>query len=146
MTRTRAELLKTAKSLFEVLNKWNIEEIMALRTSDCIYRILPTSLGQAPLDNNAFREFAEKLMLGIPQGFNFSINEKAPLVDELARKVVVFAKSKAETIAAPYANEYIFVITIDENYTKITEIDEFMDATILKDFLPKFEAAMAKVA
>lgn len=146
MTRTRAQLLHTAKSLFEVYNKWNVEDIMALRTSDCTHHVLPSSLGQAPLDNNAFRRFLENLMIGIPKGFNFTIDEKAPLVDESAGKVIIFAKSRAETVAGLYANEYIFVVTVDESGTKIAQVDEFVDATILKEFLPRFEAAMAKVA
>ncbi|KAJ9604944.1 hypothetical protein H2200_010333 [Cladophialophora chaetospira] len=146
MPPTRAELLHTAKNLFVTYNKWNVEDIMAIRTSDCTHRVLPSSLGQAPLDNDAFRRFVENLMLGIPKGFNFTIDEKTPLVDESARKVVVFAKSKAETVAGPYANEYIFVVTVDESGNKIAGVEEFVDATIVKDFLPKFEEAMAKLA
>lgn len=138
--------MHTAKTLFDALNKWNIEEIMALRTPDCVHRLLPSSLDQPPLDNDAFRQFVEHVMLGIPKGFNFVTDEKAPLVDESAGKVVVFAKSRAETVAGLYANEYIFVVTMDENGTKVAGVDEFADATIVKDFLPKFEAAMAVIA
>lgn len=145
MTRTRAQLLHTAKSLFDAYNKWNIEDIMALRSSDCTHRVLPSSLGQGALDNDSFRRFVKNLMIGIPKGFNFTIDEKAPLVDESAGKAVVFAKSKAETVAGLYANEYIFVITMDESGTKIAEVLEFVDATIVKDFMPKFEAAMANL-
>lgn len=30
--------------------------------------------------------------------------------------------------------------------TKIAKVDEFVDATIFEDFLPRFKAAMAKIA
>ena len=61
---------KTSQALIDAYNAWNIDQILAMRTSDCMQYILPASLGREPCNNEEYRAFFEQQMMPLFKEFS----------------------------------------------------------------------------
>lgn len=140
MAPTRAQLLETAIALVEAFETWTVDAILAKRSAKSTQHFLPGSLGRRELDVEGFRQHIEHIMPLIPDGFKVNAYYKEPIVDEAARKVVVFAKCSANTTVGPYENEYIFVITLNEDGTLADKVEEFLDSQLVRELESRLAA------
>ena len=65
------------------------------------------------------------------------------IVDEVERKVVLHASSKAVTDAEEYGNEYIFSFWMTEDGKMVERLEEFADSKYSVDFMIKLGALAA---
>ncbi len=128
MSTLRDQLLKTAQLYLDGLNDPGPDAsgLIAHRTADCTQRILPKNLNQPTHTNETYFAF---MCAGAAfvKSLKFALDDD-PMVDEVARKVMLHMSSDGETVAGPYNNEYFIVLSMTEDGTKIKEITEFLDS------------------
>lgn len=132
MAPSRAQLIETATALVRAFETCEVEDVLAKRSAKSTQHLLPESLGRPALDLDGFRQHIQRIKQLIPNGFRVTFN-KEPIVDEAARKVVVFAKTSAETISGPYHNEYVFIIHLNEEGTLADKVEEYLDSWLVKE-------------
>ncbi|KAL8997205.1 MAG: hypothetical protein Q9169_003471 [Polycauliona sp. 2 TL-2023] len=128
---------QAAKALVTAYNSWNLENIMDVRASDCMNYVLPSSLGQKPMDNEQYKAFFAPRM---PPFRNFNLIVHDTVVDEAARKVVLHLTSTASTNIGDYGNEYMLKLHMTDDGRKIVRFEEFVDS----GYTAKFMADLAR--
>lgn len=131
---SRSTLLETAIAVIDGYNTWTPEAIMANRAPDCITQILPASLGRPPMDNERYLAYFAPIM---PAFKNFHVTVKHTIVDEEARNVVMHAHSTATTELGDYSNEYMLVLHMTVDGTKLVRFEEFLDSKYSAEYLPQ---------
>lgn len=143
MTSTRAQLIVTAQRFVDSYNSWRIDNILAIRSPNCIHHTLPKSLhGSTSYTNAEFRAFFTPMM-PLLRNFQAEIvggdTEEGFIVDAKRRKVVMQLKGHAESDVGIYMNEYIIVLGITEDAKLVEEIVEFLDSGYTDAFFGKFQ-------
>lgn len=128
-----------AEELVDDFNRMDIDNIISKRAEGCMRHILPASMGQKPMNNAQYRATLEQLL---PIFKNFELTVHDVLEDREARRVSMYVKARADTLAGEYLNEYQWTMTFDESGQKIVHWSEFVDASIYYGFFPKLRAAM----
>ncbi|KAH9943287.1 uncharacterized protein BXZ73DRAFT_97337 [Epithele typhae] len=126
---------QTAFQVLDSYKAWDLDQILACRTEDCIQQILPRSLNRPPMDNTTYRTFFGGVM---PYFKNFTPEIDDIVEDERANKVVIWCHSTADTAVGPYKNEYMLTLHFNEEGDKVTKLYEFVDGANSVDFWPKF--------
>ncbi|POS70367.1 hypothetical protein DHEL01_v211241 [Diaporthe helianthi] len=148
MSSIRHTLIKTATSYIEGFNTNTPEGVIASRTADCRQVICPSSVpppwNSPPRSNEEYQGFV------IP-GFKMLRNVKISLVeggdmlvDDISRKVLLHLKSTGDTDFGPYANEYMIVLKMTDDGTKIKEIVEFIDSATTRDIAQAMASGLPK--
>lgn len=137
---SRSTLLETGCAVIDGYNAWKIEAIMAYRAPNCIHQILPASFGRQPMNNEQLLAYFTPIM---PAFKNFHLTVKNTVVDEQARKVVLHASSTATTDLGDYSNEYMLVLHMIEDGTKVVLFEEFVDSKYSAEFLPRLRELLA---
>lgn len=140
MAPTRAQLVETATAVIQSFETWTVDNVLAKRSAKCETQILPESLGRPLLDAEGFRQHVLDIQPLIGGGFKVTF-VKDPIVDEAARKVVLFVKCSTETAVGPYNNEYIFVIHLNEDGTLADRVEEHLDSVLLRELEGRLSAA-----
>ncbi|MCJ1307163.1 hypothetical protein MMC25_000809 [Agyrium rufum] len=143
MTAARETLIATAQTVFDAYNSWSFDAIVAFRTDDCVQQILPASLGRPPVNNTEFEATLKPIM---PAFRDWTLTMHDMVVDEVAGKVVMHVSSNAVTDIGPYDNEYILILTMTEDGTKVKKFVQFADSAYSKEYLGSLRAYMAKKA
>ena len=52
----------TARAVIEAYNAWNIDDIMAYRSPDCMHRVLPASMNRTGRSNAEYRAYLSAIM------------------------------------------------------------------------------------
>ncbi|KAF2128091.1 hypothetical protein P153DRAFT_405351 [Dothidotthia symphoricarpi CBS 119687] len=74
-------------------------------------------------------------MLSVFRDVEISIvNDSDTIVDVEARRVVLHCTNRADTDAGKYRNEYVFILTINEDSRHVDKVVEFIDAAYTMDF------------
>lgn len=131
---SRATLLETGCAVIDSYNAWKPKAIMAYRAPDCIHQILPASLGRQPMDNEQYLAYFTPIMPAIK---NFHLTVKHTIVDEEFRNVVMHAHSTATTDLGAYNNEYMLVLYMTMDGTKVVRFEEFVDSKHSAEYLPR---------
>jgi hypothetical protein len=125
--------IRSRKSSIECssrLRKLSIDNIMNIRTSDCVTvqpgsphspssRLFATnfhliaSLAQPAMDNETYRAFFGGSV--IPRLANWKLNISDIVEDEKAKKVVLFATAKADAVVTggAYEQQYVYTFWFD---------------------------------
>lgn len=140
-TPSQSTLLKTAHSVLAAYDTWDIDTILAPRTSDCTIQVIPTRLGRPALSNSQYRKHFNNAFKDHFTGFHLEVLDT--IEDPAAHKVVFHAKSTAETPVGPYANEYTIYLQMNDEDTKVRAIKEFVDTQYGQEFFAKLRAHMA---
>ncbi|KAG2416028.1 hypothetical protein HFD88_007220 [Aspergillus terreus] len=128
MPVSRERLLESARVWIESMREFSPEAVLSNRTDDCITYLAPRTVGGKRIDNDRYRE-GFTWMSGQLKNFQLDfVDGEAPIVDEVNRKVVLHMKSHAESISGPYENEYIFILTFNEDGTLLKGLIEFVDS------------------
>jgi hypothetical protein len=130
---------QTAEAVVAAFNVMDIEKIMSFRDLSCLRHIVPVSLGLKPQDNARFLGELQKLR-PIFQNFSLTINDVVE--DREARRICMWLSARADTAAGEYVNEYTWTMDFDESGRKLTQVREFVDTVVNKEFWPKLVAAM----
>lgn len=80
----------------------------------------------------------------MPQGMHLWVDDTEPVIDEQNRRVVLYVKSKADTLVGVYENSYVWDLKISEDGTKVDYILEFADSKTIAEFGARVEAAFGK--
>ena len=131
--------LQTAEAVVEAFNRMDVDAIMSYRSADCLRHILPSTLGYPPTTNDQYRTHLEKLK-PIFSNFSLVINDVIEGTD--GRRICMYLRARADTLAGEYINEYMWTLDFDETGTKITKNKEFVDTVMNRDFWPKLSAAV----
>ena len=129
---SRATLLSTANAAIEGYNKWTKESIMSYRAPHCIHQVLPASTNRQPLNNEEYLAFFTP-MLALFKDFHVVV--KNTVVDEETRQVTMHATSSAMTSLGEYGNEYVLMLRMTEDGTKVEKFDEFVDSKYSSEFI-----------
>jgi hypothetical protein len=80
--------------------------------------------------------------MSVMRGFKLHLQkDHDPIVDEAARKVVLYLRSTCKTDLGEYTNEYIWILTLDGNGTAIDEVLEFADSAYTLEWIWKLQEA-----
>jgi hypothetical protein len=121
-TSSTSALGKAALNVVAAYESWSIDNIMNIRTSDCVTegsRLFATnfhliaSLAQPAMDNETYRAFFGGSV--IPRLANWKLNISDIVEDEKAKKVVLFATAKADAVVTggAYEQQYVYTFWFD---------------------------------
>ncbi|KAI1317017.1 hypothetical protein F5Y16DRAFT_160305 [Xylariaceae sp. FL0255] len=134
---------QTALAVVDAYNKWSLDTIMAVRADNCIHQVLPRTLGRQEMDNATYAGYFGAM---IPHFKDFTVTVDDIFEDAQENKVVIWARSTAETEIGPYANEYSLMLYFNEAGDKVTKFLEFVDSQNSIIFFPKLREHIAKKA
>ncbi|XXH04112.1 hypothetical protein Hte_010524 [Hypoxylon texense] len=142
MAPSREQLLETTKLFIDGMSEFTPESVVRVCSPNCTHRLLPATLKAAPSSTNAeYAGFVGLLGAAMP-AFHLRVAEgHEPVVDEAARRVSVYAKSRSETAVGLYENEYVWVLTMSEDGTEVDDVFEFPDSLYTNEWLPKLVKA-----
>lgn len=112
---------------------------IALRTPDCTQQMLPASLGflSRGLTNDEYVAYVQRVGQVAPL-MNFTLrvaDGRAPVVDEEEKVVVLPLASSGETPFGPYENEYVIMLGMTADGSRIRTVTEFVDSRVTGEFL-----------
>ncbi|KIX01212.1 uncharacterized protein Z518_08937 [Rhinocladiella mackenziei CBS 650.93] len=141
---TRARLLNTATTFITNFNKESPEAVIEIRSPSCIHEIKPDSFAMTGKYTNDeyLTMWRESILAALPKGIQLTVDDREPVIDEQTRKVVLYVKSRAESVAGVYENTYVWNLTVSEDGTMIDHILEFVDSKTATDFTQKIMAAI----
>ncbi|KAI6090683.1 hypothetical protein F4821DRAFT_22447 [Hypoxylon rubiginosum] len=146
MSPLREQLLQTTKAFLEAFNEFTPEAVVRNRSPTCTHRIFPATLKLPATSNAEYGEFVGLLKHVMPV-FEMRLAEgQEPVVDEVARKVSLYTKSRSETKVGLYENEYFWVLTMNEDGTLIEDVLEFPDSLYTSEWIPKLRDAALEAA
>ncbi|KAL8728176.1 MAG: hypothetical protein Q9166_005570 [cf. Caloplaca sp. 2 TL-2023] len=138
-----ATCLQTAQALVTAYNTWTLENIMNMRASQCTNYVLPTSLGQKPMNNEEYVAFFAPRMRPF-RNFNLTVHDT--VVDEAALKVVLYMTSTASTDIGDYQNEYMLKLHMTEDRCKVDKFEEFVDSAYSAKYMAKLQRHLSQSA
>ncbi|KAL2826219.1 hypothetical protein BDW59DRAFT_145308 [Aspergillus cavernicola] len=140
MPPTRAQLLATTSKFFEAFSSWDFATIISMRTATCSGISLPPSkrMFTSPANMKEAWEDSTKVFKSMKLCI---IDESDTVVDEAARKVAVRIRGNSETVAGPFENEWIFILTMNEDGTLVDKIQHFCDTAVLSQLEKRVESA-----
>jgi ketosteroid isomerase-like protein len=140
ITESKSQLLQTALAAIDGYNKWDIDAIMAPRADHCMQEILPKSLDRPLMNNTEYRTYFGKML---PAFKNFTVTVIDAVEDPKNHKVVVHAKSTADSVVGPYANEYMLVFHMTEDDKQVVHVKEFVDSMVSVTLISKIREYLA---
>ncbi|CEL11263.1 ausJ [Aspergillus calidoustus] len=139
MTTTRHRLLATASRFVTTLESLDVDAMLAVRSPTCLHHMCLPSFRNYSITNDQTREAFPQWKATITK-YQFGIlDDSQTLVDEQARKVMIRAKTAAETTVGDYNNEYVFILRMTEDCDTVDEIWEFYDSLRLRDLHHRLE-------
>ena len=137
---SREILLSTAHEAIQGYNTWTLASILSFRAPNCVHYILPSSLNRPPFNNEQLAAYLDPIMAAF-QHFHVIVHDS--IVDEPARKVVLYASSTASTTLGPYNNEYMLVLHMTEDGRKVEKFYEFVDSAYTADYMSRLRNVIA---
>lgn len=120
--------LATAYALLEAYSSLSPDQILAQLDDNGKYKVLPDSLGMPQRTKAEFAAHAA----GITSVFkSFKMIPQAIYEDAAANAVIIHAKMDGELAKGPggrWENECVMLLSMNEDGTKIVEINEFVDS------------------
>jgi hypothetical protein len=128
MSPLRDQLLKTANTYVEAHKNIDVDALRAIYSPSCVHRCDPKPVHPIfPVVNNA--EYMTAIADVFKIWHRFECRQFAEaVVDEEARKVVLYIEGKGEADAGTYENEYIVTLKMNEDGTLIEERLQFFDS------------------
>ena len=134
---------QVAEALVDEFNRMDIDAILSWRSDDCMRIIAPSTLGLAPMNNMQYRVSLERLSRVFN---NFSLTVHDCIEDKEAKKICMYLRARADTLAGEYINEYMWTLMFNDDGTKIVNVVEFVDTVMNRDFWPQLSAVMRQQA
>lgn len=139
---------QTADAIVAAFNARDLPTIVALRTPTCQRVFRPASLNLQPQNNAAFLNNL-KTMDSIFESFHLTVTDviEGISVDSTGKerkKIIMYVEAKGDTPVGEYINEYVWKMAFEENGERVSEWEEYVDAGMTRDFLPKLTAEIKK--
>ena len=93
------------------------------------------------MNNEAYEAYFSAIL---PYFRDFKVTVNDIFEDEKENKVVVWARSTADTDLGPYANEYMLALYMNEAGDKIDRFLEFVDSNNSVQFIPRLRKYIAE--
>ena len=129
--------LKTAHAVIAGYDTWTLDAILSYRANNCLHYILPTSLGIKPMNNAQYATYFEP---NLPLFRDFKVKVHDTIHDAATQKVSMWATSTAMTDIGGYTNEYMIVLHLNEEGTKVEKLFEYVDSAHSIQFMGKLRA------
>ncbi|KAL2826211.1 hypothetical protein BDW59DRAFT_161050 [Aspergillus cavernicola] len=140
MASTREKLLATTFKFAAAFNDWDVDEILALRSENCLLHPCCPSFTARPFNKEETRT-ASLEWASLTSHHRFRIIDKSNiLVDEAAKKVMLRGRVTADTVVGPYENDYIYILRMTEDCTLVDEIWYFYDTLRIQELLDRLAA------
>ena len=133
--------LQTARAVIASYESWTIDAILSYRAENCLQYILPTSLGIKPMNN---AQYAAYFGLQIPLFRDFKLKVHDTFHDAATQKVSMWVTSNAMTDIGEYRNEYMIVLHLNEEGTKVEKLLEYVDSAHSIKFMGMLTAEVEK--
>ncbi|EXJ60104.1 hypothetical protein A1O7_04256 [Cladophialophora yegresii CBS 114405] len=138
----RARLLQTTRMFLESYDTWTVDALLSVRSPTCIHHTLPTDEERFPSRNNTEYGAFVRSLLPLFRNFRLRIAEGDDVaIDVEKRRVVLHAKSRADTDVGEYKNEYVFMLTMTEDGMLVEKVVEFLDSGYTEKFFGKLLAS-----
>lgn len=135
MSPIRDQLLKTATAYLDAHTNRDVEALRGLYSTSCKHENYPKPI-QPIFPNVGHEEYFVAAADIIKMWESFDIHQFAdPVVDEEARKVVVFVEGTGKADVGTYVNEYIVVLKMDNEGKLVEERLQFFDSKGLLDWV-----------
>nr|OQO26735.1 hypothetical protein B0A51_07714 [Rachicladosporium sp. CCFEE 5018] len=117
---------ETSNDFLAAFATWKTDPIMALRAPECIHDMLPASLKRSSKNNEQFRAY----FTGVERAMNDVTMEMHDYFASVEDRRAWFHTTLTATAVdgEPYDNEYMFVLTFDEEGRKVTRVLEMLDS------------------
>ncbi|KAK3655183.1 hypothetical protein LTR56_003604 [Elasticomyces elasticus] len=120
--------------------RWTTGATLSYRSPHCKHTMLPSALGLGTKEKNNDEWAAHfKRLDGIVTNAETTIHDYLAVPNE--RRAVCRTSLTADTSVGPYANDYVWFFTFDEDGRKIVSITEFMDSKAGAEMLRKLTEA-----
>lgn len=128
MTSLREQLLKTANTYIEAHKNRDVDTLRSIYSPACEHRSYPKPVQPIFPDVST-----DDYLVGVADLFkiwhSFECHQfSEAIVDEEARKIVLFIEGKGEADVGTYLNEYIVVLKMNQAGTLIEERLQFFDS------------------
>jgi hypothetical protein len=133
---------QTALAVVAAFNSMDVDAIISHRSPGCMRHILPSTLSLAPTNNT---EYAIQLQKLTAVFLNFELTVHDIVEDRDARRLVMWLKARADTLAGEYVNEYMWTLDFDETGEKIVCMREFVDTIVNREFWPKVAGVLKEI-
>uniref|UniRef100_A0AC62AEB8 Crystal structure of aldolase AtoB complex with substrate analogue n=3 Tax=Aspergillus ochraceus TaxID=40380 RepID=A0AC62AEB8_9EURO len=132
----RERLIQTADHYFRNMESFDLETGLTGRTADCILKVLPASFGMPDRTNEECMaaHIATRADMTMKNFKAWRVPGSIPIVDEANRKVVFHMEIYAEMGDGVYHNEFIFIMTTNDEGTLLKEVAEYVDTAAEKKF------------
>lgn len=134
MSTPRDSLEALCSTFIRVMSGGSLEDVMAIRTEQCIQYTLPPSLKAPAMSNEEYSAFYTKISASF-KNFRLELVQGAePIIDELSRRMVLRLKSSADGPNGKYNNEYVIFLRGSKCGTLLEEVTEFVDSAYTLDY------------
>ncbi|KAK6440083.1 hypothetical protein LTR95_003688 [Oleoguttula sp. CCFEE 5521] len=121
-----AAMRETSDAFLAAFTTWKTDPIMAVRAPECIHDMLPASLKRPSKNNEQFRAYFKGIE-GALHGVKMDMHDYFASVED--RRAYFHATLTATAVdGEAYDNEYMFVLTFDEEGRKVTRVLEMLDS------------------
>ncbi|KAK6429374.1 hypothetical protein LTR95_014478 [Oleoguttula sp. CCFEE 5521] len=117
---------ETSNAFLAAFATWKTEPIMALRAPECVHDMLPASLNRPSKNNEQFRAYFN----GVERAMHDVKMEMHDYFASVEDRRAWFHSTLTATAVdgEAYDNEYMFVLTFDEEGRKVTRVLEMLDS------------------
>ena len=137
MAPSRDQLMKTALAVVDAHNSLDVDTMGAICSPSFRQRTAPRPVKAPDRNKQEYLEFL-KTVLPTFHSFRMRLTEGlSPVIDEVARKVVLYVNANAEADAGSYANEYILTLTMNEDGTLLEDEVDWIDSATMLGWLDK---------
>ncbi|KAH0840427.1 hypothetical protein AYO21_03064 [Fonsecaea monophora] len=138
MSSFRDKLLATTDRFIRVMSGGTVDEVVSIRSANCVQRTLPSSLKAPSMNNKEFAAFYSSVSGDLSDFQVWLAPGTEPIVDETSRRVALHLHSRANGKNGTYSNEYIFLLLMSEDGSLLEEVVEFTDSAYVQSyFQPK---------
>ncbi|KAI5362371.1 Putative NTF2-like domain superfamily protein [Septoria linicola] len=133
---TLTNMKRVVQATLDGLNAWDLETIVAVRSQDFHFQVLPTSLGQTPKNMKEYRELWDTLLT--PTFQQFKITPLNEIYDVGQKKATVYTTIEIVTAVGPFNYEMIQIYTLSGDGEKLTRLEEFFDSKVYLEVAATF--------
>ncbi|KAF4553278.1 Hypothetical protein D9617_7g030050 [Elsinoe fawcettii] len=125
----------TLQAYLKAFQTYDAKAMIATFSDDVVQRILPGSLGLPPRDKTEIERALPSIEKAIS---NHKLEIRGIIRDFSQNRACVYVLSTADTPVGPWNNESVCFFQFNDAGDKIVNINEFMDAVFMQQYMAKF--------
>lgn len=133
----RPILQVTLHRFIEAYCRLNVDDMIRLRSHECMHEFLPQTLGTPAMNNDAYAAY----MRGQLRAWKETrIHVYETMIDCTARVICVYAKFSAKTNVGYLASECMFWLKVSHDGRQLLRIREFADSAAVLPILRRLKS------